>query len=502
MTKTPSEQCDVVIVGARVAGTATAIELAKQGVHVIVIDAATFPSDTLSTHLIFPSCVAELSALGALDRILASGTPTMPSVQFTHGGMKANGSFSPVDGFDYAMCPGRKNLDHSLIQTAQASGAEIREATKLTGLIRHNGRVTGVTWNRRDGSHGQISCKLVIGADGRRSSVAKHAGVIQPYRWAENGRGLVYTYVDDPLDTQARSAVHQWRIDDTLGMYFPTDDNGGLVLFMGPKSEVSQYGQDLQKWKETLALFPGLEERIAGGQPRHRLRKAADTYSYFRRATGPGWALVGDSAQFKDPAIAQGIRDAIVYGRKLAQTVARNIQTTESLDQHLYVWELQRDRDCLPSYHWGLQQTNTDPISPLELEAYKDIAADTEIARLWMDLFSRNREISDFMTPRNQLTWMIRALRQPGVDRSKVFTQGRQLIAAQLGLVRDLARLKRGKRIRSTGSQMWTSNWWAAGPWEGGADRNLTTRRTSTPTSSTQPEQAQTSEPTNSILAR
>ncbi len=499
MTKTASEQCDVVIVGARVAGTATAIELAKRGIHVIVIDAATFPSDTLSTHLIFPSCVAELSALGALDRILASGTPTMPSVQFTHGGMKANGSFSPVDGFDFAMCPGRPNLDHALIQTAQASGADIREATKLTGLIRRNGRVAGVTWSRRDGSHGQISCRLVVGADGRRSSVAKYVGAIQPYRWAENGRGLVYTYVDDPLDAKARSTVHQWRIDDTLGMYFPTDDNGGLVLFMGPKAEVSQYGHDLQKWKQTLALFPGLEARIAGGQPRRRLRKAADTYSYFRRATGPGWALVGDSAQFKDPVIAQGIRDAIVYGRKLAQTVARNIQTTESLDRHLYAWELQRDRECLPSYHWGLQQTNTDPISPLELEAYKDIAADTEIARLWMDLFSRSREISDFMTPQNQLAWTIRALRQSGVDRSKVLGQGHHLVAAQLDLLRDLSRLKRGKRIRSTSNQQWASDRWAAGPWQGGADGNLTARTTST---SYRPGQAQTSQLADTSPAR
>ncbi|MEE9416123.1 MAG: NAD(P)/FAD-dependent oxidoreductase [Acidimicrobiales bacterium] len=465
MTTSPPlrEECDVVVVGCRVAGSSTAIEFARLGNEVIAIDATTFPSDTLSTHLIFPGCVAQIKALGALDKLLATGTPTMNHAIVNHGGEDAHGTYSPVDGIDYAMCPRRTTLDSVLVDEARQRGVDVREATKAEHLIWDAGRVVGIGWSDRQGRTGQIRAKLVVGADGRRSTISSLLGVAKPYREAENGRGLVFMYVDDPREGDARSIVYQWRVGTSLAMYFPTDDNCGLVLLMGPKDEVDSFGQDLSQWKRALTSFPALVERIGDGEPRSRLRKASDTRSYFRRSSGPGWALVGDAAQFKDPVIAQGIYDAIVHARRLATVAAEVLDSPLDLDHALHGWELDRDRDCLSAYYWGLRFTDTTPITPLEVEAFKSVASDRKITREWMDVYSRRHGVEQFMTYRRQLTWLGRAL-SGGADSRQTFRQASQMMITDFDRHRDRARLRLGRRIRPTPSD----------PWIGAADGSLT----------------------------
>ncbi|HEV7865780.1 MAG TPA: FAD-dependent monooxygenase, partial [Acidimicrobiia bacterium] len=336
------EAADVVVVGARVAGSPAATELARAGRKVVVLDAGTFPSDTLSTHVIFPTCVAELNALGALEPLLATGSPKIPKVQMNHGGVDVHWHYTAVDGFDFGMCPRRTVLDNILVETARKAGADVREATKITGVEWKGGRVSAVTWSDRKGNTGTIDTKLLIGADGRRSTVAELVGAARPYRRNENGRGLVFMYVDDPYppDSIERQHLYQWRVGDTLGMYFPTCDNGGLILFMPPREQVAAFGQDMVHWNERMEQYPLLKARIAGGAPRTKIRKAADPFSYFRRSSGPGWALVGDAGHFKDPVIAQGVRDAIYYGRRLGLTAAAALDNPTWLDNRLYEWEL------------------------------------------------------------------------------------------------------------------------------------------------------------------
>src|SRR5207249_4118005 len=138
-----------------------------------------------------------------------------------HGGHDSHWTYTPVDGIDYGMCPRRTTLDTVLVETAREVGVDVREATKVTGLVWDRGRVAGVRWQDRDGQTGEIACRLVVGADGRRSTVAELVGEKEPYRRDENGRGLVFMYVDDPLpaDSPERRTLYQWRIGDNLGMY-------------------------------------------------------------------------------------------------------------------------------------------------------------------------------------------------------------------------------------------------------------------------------------------
>jgi menaquinone-9 beta-reductase len=464
------EQADVVIVGARVAGSPAATELARRGRKVVVLDAGTFPSDTLSTHVIFPSCVAELSALGALEPLLASGSPTHPYVLMNHGGVDVSWHYTPVDGFNFGMCPRRTNLDAILVDVARQAGADVREATKFTGVEWKSGRVSAVTWADRKGNTGTIDTKLLIGADGRRSTVAEAVGAAKPYRRDENGRGLVFMYVDDPYpaDSRERQTLWQWRVGDTLGMYFPTCDNGGLVLFMPPREQVAWFDQGLEHWNERLGRYPLLKRRIAGGAPRTKLRKAADPFSYFRRSSGPGWALVGDAGHFKDPVIAQGVRDAIYYGRRLGQTAAAALDNPTWLDQHLYDWELQRDRDCLVSYHFALRLSRTHPVSPVELEMFKNIRPNFAKSRQLGDTFSRVQSPEALLSYPHLIHWTAKAAVNPVYPKSLVAKDVVDELVTKARLYRDLGRIARRKRVLG-------HNWDA---WDGEPDQ----RRTATAT--------------------
>jgi flavin-dependent dehydrogenase len=443
------EEADVVVVGARVAGSPAATELARAGRKVIVLDAGTFPSDTLSTHVIFPTCVAELNALGALEPLLATGSPKEPYVLINHGGVDVNWHYTAVDGFNYGMCPRRTVLDNILVETARKAGAEVREATKITGVEWKGGRVSAVTWSDRKGNTGTIDTKLLIGADGRRSTVAELVGAATPYRRNENGRGLVFMYVDDPYpaDSVERQTLMQWRVGDTLGMYFPTCDNGGLILFMPPREQIADFDQGLVHWNERLEQYPLLKKRIGGGAPRTKLRKAADPFSYFRRSSGPGWALVGDAGHFKDPVIAQGVRDAIYYGRRLGLTAAAALDNPTWLDRRLYEWELKRDRDCIVSYHFALRLSLTHPVSPVEMEMWKTLEPDYDLSRELGDTFSRKRSAESLLSYPHLIHWTAKAFVNPAYPKMEVAKDVGRELATKARLYRDLGRIARKKRM-------------------------------------------------------
>jgi flavin-dependent dehydrogenase len=451
------EQADVVIIGARVAGSPAATELAKRGRKVIVLDAGTFPSDTLSTHVIFPTCVAELNALGALEPLLATGSPKEPHVLINHGGVDVNWHYTAVDGFNYGMCPRRTVLDNILVETARKAGAEIREATKLTGVEWKGGRVSAVTWSDRKGNTGTIDTKLLIGADGRRSTVAEMVGAGKPYRRNENGRGLVFMYVDDPYpaDSVERQTLMQWRVGDTLGMYFPTCENGGLILFMPPREQIAWFDQGLVHWNERLEQYPLLKKRIAGGAPRTKLRKAADPFSYFRRSSGPGWALVGDAGHFKDPVIAQGVRDAIYYGRCLGITASAALDNPTWLDRRLYDWELKRDRECIVSYHFALRLSLTHPVSPVELEMWKNLEPNYDRSRQLGDTFSRKVSAETLLSYPNLIHWTAKAAVNPAYPKVEVAKDVARELATKARLYRDLGRIARRKRVLGHSWDAW-----------------------------------------------
>jgi flavin-dependent dehydrogenase len=423
------EHADVVVVGARCAGSATAIALARAGRRVVVLDKARFPSDTLSTHLIWPAGLAELQSLGALGAVTELGAPPLPTAYAAGGGLEVRADYAPVDGIAHAMCVRRTGLDAALVATARSAGAEIREHATVTEVVQRRGRAAGVRYRDRNGVVRELRAGLVIGADGRRSTVARLVGAEVPYRASASGRACYFGYWRDGGDASWRAVAAQWREGPELGTAFPCDDGLVLVLLQPPVGRVAHYRGDAQRtYLESVAAIPGLAARLRRSELVGRVRSATDIESYFRHSSGPGWALVGDAGHFKDPVTAQGIRDALRYGRLLGESVPDVLDDRDALDRALRRWERDRERDCLEVYQWTNQLARGEPMSALEVELYRAAAQDPGLGREMTDVFSRLRRPGEVATVRRALVFGARALRHNGARLQVARATGREAL--------------------------------------------------------------------------
>src|SRR5690349_4498390 len=298
---------DAVIVGARCAGSTLAIALAERGWDVLLVDRDTFPSETVSTHLVYPNTIARFHELGVLDRLFAEHR--VPFLQFRIGGFghEIVGAFTPIQGFDRAISVRRSVLDKAIVDTALAAGAEPRFGDRVVELIgsgTEEDPVAGVVLESGE----RVKARWVFGADGRGSTVAGRLG-IEKERPQQGEIAFLFAYwsgiPDDgfaTLGVQEDAVLSRWAVEDGLHLLVAGGDE---TFTRGSKEE------RLAKYREGLSRFP---ERI----PPREL-EAAEMVSdlvvapeslmrgFFRRSNGPGWALLGDACHFKHPGTAQGI---------------------------------------------------------------------------------------------------------------------------------------------------------------------------------------------------
>lgn len=424
---TEVEHVDVVIVGARMAGSAAASALAAAGRHVVALDRAGFPSDTVSTHLLFPGGVAELRALGALERVEALGAPRLPVGLAGGAGRTIRARFPPVEGVDYALCVRRTGLDAALVATARAAGAEVRERKKVTQLITRDGRACGVRYRDRDGGENEIRAPLVIGADGRRSTVARLAGVQDAWLRRPSGRAAYYGYWSEGLPEWRRTAA-QWRSGAELGTAFPCDGGLTLVLLQTPVARVPEFrGDPVAAYLATIESMPELAARLRGGELVGKVRSATDIASYFRESAGSGLALAGDAGHFKDPVTAQGIRDALRYGRRLGEIAAPVLDDPVRLDSAVSRWQRERDLDCLEIYQFTDKLARGEAMSPLEIELYRQVAGSARLPSDVLGVYARALRPGQVLTIRRMLSVALGATKRTGDRRALLATLRREV---------------------------------------------------------------------------
>ncbi|MEJ8279406.1 NAD(P)/FAD-dependent oxidoreductase [Pseudonocardia spirodelae] len=428
---------DVVVVGSRCAGSAAAIALARRGRPVVALDGATFPSDTLSTHLFFPHHWAELERLGARDRVLALDPPLHARASLGTPEVEIAGRYRAYEGIAHGSCVRRPGLDLALVETARQAGAEVRERTRVTALLRDDaGRVVGVRWADREQNEGEIRAKLVIGADGRRSTVARLVGTREHHRW-DNQRMMAFAYYDDPRE-ELRATAAQWRAGEDLVTVFPCDGGQSIVLLMPPVSRAGDFRRDAAgTFDAIVAGVPPMVERLAGCTRVGSVRTSRSHPSYFRHSHGPGWALAGDAGHFKDPVTAQGIRDALRFGRLLGEAAAPYLDDPADLDAALARWEADRDEQCLPMYQWANGLGRDDDVSPLEAASYRWFAASEDRATELFDVFSRHRAPSSVFTPARLAGWVRDGLRDPSVGTGEVWRTLRRDVGREIARVRE-----------------------------------------------------------------
>ena len=361
---------DAIIVGARAAGSPTAMLLARKGHRVLLVDRATFPSDTLSTHYIHQPGVARLARWGLLDRIVASGCPPAGDVVFDVGAFALRGAPPPADGAADAYAPRRTMLDSILLEAAAAAGAEVRTAQAVDELVFEDGAVTGIR------SGGTVErARVVIGADGRNSLVARAVGA-PSYDERPGLACAYYTYWAGIEDDTVELCPREGRM--VMGGA-PTNDGLRIVIVFWPKEEFHAVRADVERsFHEALALAPALAERLAGGERADRFYGIGDLPFYYRKPFGPGWALVGDAGYHKDPITAQGITDAFRDAELLAEALDSGFTGARPLDEALGDYERARNQESRPLYALTQEFAALAPPTPEQQELFAGLRDDPE----------------------------------------------------------------------------------------------------------------------------
>lgn len=347
---------DAIIVGARCAGAPTAMLLARAGYKVLVVDRSTFPSDTISTHVIHPQGVAALARWGVLDALVATACPAIDTYVFDFGPVAITGKPGTADS-PVAYCPRRVILDKLLVDAAARVGVEVREGFVVDEILREDGIVTGIRGHDRNGNAVVEKARVVVGADGRHSPVAKAVSPEQYNERPEYVCGYYAYWSGLPMNGRFETYIRP-------GCGFaaaPTHDGLTMVVGGWPRALFEERKQDLEA--SYMSLFATAPEFL-GKRPNARRESkifGAITPNFFRKPFGPGWALVGDAGYTKDPITAQGMCDAFRDAELLSAALVNVFSGKQAFDAALSAYQQSRDMQSIPMFELTCEIASMKP---------------------------------------------------------------------------------------------------------------------------------------------
>lgn len=326
------QQYDVIVVGARCAGATLAIRLGNAGHRVLLLDQADFPSDTLSTHTIFNNTVWELKDLGIFPLIPELDAPPVQHVLLQFEDVKIEGSLPPVHGEERSYCIRRTYLDQAAIQKAsEIPNVTICTKVRVMDLLWDEDQVVGVRTKDSLGQLQEYRAKWVVGADGRNSTVRKKLN-LKPLIDVPTDFACFYTYVEG-LETKKDPTFEVYRIYDRTLVIFPTNHQQHVVFVAFPLANrlwLKEFGRNpkIAIWDFLKTQFTEikLSSRLQNAKIVENIRGLTGFSNHWFPGIGKGWALIGDAVIFKDPALAQGIHDAIYASKILKPLLERGMQ--------------------------------------------------------------------------------------------------------------------------------------------------------------------------------
>jgi flavin-dependent dehydrogenase len=397
---------DVIVVGARCAGSPTAMLLAHKGYRVLLVDRATFPSDTMSTHIIHPPGVAALKRWNLLDRLQATGCPPIREYALDFGPLRIIGPLRPTDGTSHGLCPRRTVLDYLLVEAAVAAGADLREGVTVDEVLIENGRVTGIRGHRRGGTSVTEQAQMVVGADGLNSLVAKTVQA-RPYHERPTISVGYYAYWSG-LPTDRFEGYIRPRRAFAIA---PTNEGLTMGVVNWPHSEfVANRGDVEGHGLRAFALAPGLTERMRGAKRESPFVGTGHLPNFFRQPYGPGWALVGDAGYHKDPMTAQGISDAFRDAEALAHALDDAFAGRVPIDDAMARYQRVRDEAAMPMFELTCQFANLEePPPPQMQQLLETIHGNPEAMSDFLSMLAGVVPPSEFFGPDGQITFSARS---------------------------------------------------------------------------------------------
>jgi 2-polyprenyl-6-methoxyphenol hydroxylase-like FAD-dependent oxidoreductase len=394
---TGEKEYDAIIVGARCAGSTLAIALAERGWDVLVVDRDTFPSETISTHFIYPNTLARFEQLGVLDTLRAAHEVPLLASRIIGLSHRVEGLFTSIDGFDRGAGPRRSALDKAIVETALAAGAEGRFGERVVELIgagTEEDPVAGVVLESGE----RIGARWVFGADGRGSTVAGRLG-IEKERPLKGEIAFLFAYwkgIPDngymTLDIREDEVVNRWAVEDGLHL---------LIAGADAASTRGNSDERHRKYLEVLHHFPETIEPdvLERAEMITEIIVAPESLmrGFFRKPTGPGWALLGDACHFKHPATAQGIGDAVEQAIYVAEALSGEKPGLGGYQE----W---RDNRAVQHYEWSFAWGRFPRPGTTE-KLFQGCASEPDAGQDLRDTFSRLVEPSQVLSEERRARW-------------------------------------------------------------------------------------------------
>jgi 2-polyprenyl-6-methoxyphenol hydroxylase-like FAD-dependent oxidoreductase len=373
---------DVIVVGARCAGATTAMLLARAGYRVLILERSRMPGDTLSTLHIHRPGLELLDGWGLLEPLIRSGCPPVRRLSYTVGDVTIAGSFDASQTIDAVYAPRRPVLDGLLSDAAVRAGAELRDRCTVHELEHApTGRVTGVRYREAGGRSRTEGARLVIGADGMRSTVARLAGAAVTRQDAPLTCAY-YTFWAGP-----GVEFEVYERDGCLVGAVPTHDGSTLVAVYQPLAAYPAFRRDPAQayWDAVRTTAAPLADRLSGTERRERWYGTGQQWNFFRRPAGPGWVLVGDAGHHKDSLTGTGMTDAFRQADALARAIGGRLHDDTALAESLADFAAWRDEHFAAHYRVTLEAARLR-VTPERLELLRWIASDPAATATFLDV--------------------------------------------------------------------------------------------------------------------
>jgi flavin-dependent dehydrogenase len=422
------ERVDVVVVGSRCAGAPLATLLARAGVRVAVLERAVFPRDTLSTHIFQAHALAFLDRLGVTERLRATGAPFIGRSDGRTGDLQWSVPWPQRPGdVGGAASIRRTVLDPILAETASQAGADVRFGSTVTGVLTDYGRVTGVRVDQ-GGIQSRIEAPLVVGADGRNSTIASLVGA-RKYNLTSNQRFVYWSFYEHANPGSDPAVIfHHWAGKIVIGC--PADNGLYQVIVIPELAELPRFRAELDaRFHDYARQCAPVAEAITGARRVGKFFGMLRWEGFFREACGPGWVLVGDSGYFKDPTPGQGIGDAYNQVDTLAPAIVNGLGGSSSgLDNALAAWGRWRDEDQAEHYWFATDLGKAGPPPAVLVEVARRLHAAGRID-LFLDVFNHRAKPSRVLTRSRVLTATGSLLARRGCQRRALLREVRGLVA-------------------------------------------------------------------------
>jgi 2-polyprenyl-6-methoxyphenol hydroxylase-like FAD-dependent oxidoreductase len=428
MSQPSPNRVDVVVVGARCAGAPLATLLARSGLDVALVEQATFPRDTLSTHVFETDGIEFLERLGVMGRLLDTGAPFInrADVRAEDFRMAIDWPRRPGDRGG-VMSVRRFLLDPILVDAAEEAGADVRMSTKVTGLAWEEGRVVGVRVNE-GGRESELRALLVVGADGRNSTVAGLAGS-RKYNLTPNRRAFYWSFFEDAdFGAEPTFVFHRWS--DRAMLACPADSGLYQVLVSPDLTELGSFRSNLESnYMDYARSCEPVADAIAGARRVGKLFGIVHWLGFFREASGPGWVVVGDAGHFKDPTPGRGIADAFRQVDALAPKIVAGLDGSEGgIDQAMSRWGRWRDEEFASHYWYAADLGDGGDLPVVVPEIFRRLHARGKLG-LFFDIQNHRIKPDRVLTPSRLLGATTRLLLRRGTERGRLLREVGALVA-------------------------------------------------------------------------